>query len=221
MKEQSQLHNWVRNYKNMDKLSHKELKQMVEKYPFFEPARLLLLKNLNDNQSIRFKEELNNSALYISDRKQLFLLLHNMLNFMPFEKRNEQNFYRKEEASEENLIKHSGIDFSILENEEEQAVNTIEFNQQETKKQGLIDDFIQNRPAMPKNMLPHGIQEDISAESIREYDGFMSETLASIYVKQRLFEKAITVYRKLELTNPEKKTYFANRIQEVEELKKQ
>ena len=48
---------------------------------------------------------------------------------------------------------------------------------------------------------------------------FASETLALIYSKQGFYDKAIDVYRKLSLLNPEKSNYFAVRISELEKSK--
>lgn len=47
----------------------------------------------------------------------------------------------------------------------------------------------------------------------------MSQTLAEIYVKQQLYDKAIGIYEKLDLNSSEKNTTFARRIKEINELK--
>ncbi|MCT4601565.1 MAG: hypothetical protein N4A59_01515 [Marinifilum sp.] len=334
--EQSRIQDWVKDSKTMDKYSHRELKYLVEKYPFFEVAHLLLLKNLNDSQSIRFKEELRNSTLHISDRRQLYLLLNDRLKLTPFGKRKivesepekteeiskdlqTENLtesvseFQHEESTKEELFELSD-DVTIIENKESDVISvdeTIEkdveilelndpdaeliekeassekeivseksdsdllveatevyhigyggnlytLNEDEGKKEDslskenhsftdwmevvdkgdeapqskpeepvkskkknhdLIDNFIQNEPSIQRNIKVADKQEDISAESVRENDSFMSETLASIYVKQRLFDKAIAVYRKLELKNPEKNVYFASQIEKIEKLK--
>lgn len=334
--EQSRIQDWVKDSKTMDKYSHRELKYLVEKYPFFEVAHLLLLKNLNDSQSIRFKEELRNSTLHISDRRQLYLLLNDRLKLTPFGKRKivesepekveeiskdlqTENLtesvseFQHEESTKEELFELSD-DVTIIENKEGDVISvdeTIEkdveilelndpdaeliekeassekeivseksdsdllveatevyhigyggnlytLNEDEGKKEDslskenhsftdwmevvdkgdeipqskleepvkskkknhdLIDNFIQNEPSIQRNIKVADKQEDISAESVRENDSFMSETLASIYVKQRLFDKAIAVYRKLELKNPEKNVYFASQIEKIEKLK--
>lgn len=55
-------------------------------------------------------------------------------------------------------------------------------------------------------------------ESTKENEGTFTVTLADIYIKQKQYQKAINIFRKLSLKNPEKSTYFATRIDEVERL---
>lgn len=45
-----------------------------------------------------------------------------------------------------------------------------------------------------------------------------SEVLAEILVKQRKYTRAIEMYRKLSLLNPEKRVYFAAKIKELEKI---
>lgn len=55
-------------------------------------------------------------------------------------------------------------------------------------------------------------------ESTRENEGTFTETLADIYIKQKQYAKAINIFRKLCLKNPEKSAYFATRIEELQKL---
>lgn len=56
---------------------------------------------------------------------------------------------------------------------------------------------------------------EMAVNSITQEDGLASESLAEIYVKQGKYDKAIDMYRKLSLRNPQKNTYFARKIEEV------
>lgn len=57
--------------------------------------------------------------------------------------------------------------------------------------------------------------EKIIQSSVEKKDDLVSETLAMILAKQEHFSKAIEMYEKLILINPEKSSYFAARIREL------
>lgn len=352
--DRSLLQDWIRNSGKMDRNSHRELKNLIDQYPYFQTAHLLLLKNLHDNQSIRFKEELRNSALHIPDRRQLYLLIQDQIKIQSRSENIEKIVVgsEKEElvlqiepedvqvkdveeitelvAEKKQLvseIKHEESDGLIDFSEELEHVNSevswedgsddepevllaandeiLEFTDSEEKKEelvepaevkeklsdsdllvaatevyhigfggnlytlsdepkteeavsdkrenhtftdwmtvvdknskseeidddlnsakekvkkgnNLIDYFIQNEPRINRSIKVVEKQEDISLGSLEDKDGFISETLASIYVKQKLFDKAIAVYDKLVLKNPEKNVYFASQIEIIEKLK--
>ena len=83
------------------------------------------------------------------------------------------------------------------------------------KKSELIDRFIVEEPTIPRGLLHQVTEGDLYEESGREKEDLFSETLAKIYIKQGLYEKAIATYIKLSLKYPEKSVYFANRIEKI------
>lgn len=80
----------------------------------------------------------------------------------------------------------------------------------------LIDKFLMEEPTIKvsKDMPEAG--EDFSAESSLEKDDIVSETLAMIYYKQGQKERSISVYKKLSLKFPEKSSYFAQKISDIQ-----
>ncbi len=69
---QQRLHEWILHPEYLNKDSLFELRGLVARYPYFQTARLLYLKNLFLLQDASFKEELRKSALYIADLSVLF-----------------------------------------------------------------------------------------------------------------------------------------------------
>ena len=83
----------------------------------------------------------------------------------------------------------------------------------------------QNRenPATPATIrkpqpLPRENAEQNPAFETSNDDTFFTESLAKIYIKQRRYEKALQIIKKLSLKYPEKNIYFADQIRFLEKL---
>jgi hypothetical protein len=51
-----------------------ELSQIIERYPYYQTARILYLLNLHQLDHVSFNTELRNSMIFIQDRNYLFQL---------------------------------------------------------------------------------------------------------------------------------------------------
>jgi len=86
-------------------------------------------------------------------------------------------------------------------------------NQQKT----IIDNFITNSPSIQTGKLKDfgELNVDLSQKS-NEFPGdIITENLAHIFESQGKADKAISIYEKLILKSPEKKSYFASRIENL------
>lgn len=83
----------------------------------------------------------------------------------------------------------------------------------------LIDKFIEANPRIePVRVMPDAPVVDIALKSTEPQEGFVTETLARIYVNQGYYSRAIDIYERLSLKFPEKSSYFATQIKKVKEL---
>lgn len=86
----------------------------------------------------------------------------------------------------------------------------------EEKKNQLIENFIENEPKISK------LKEDsdfVVKDKGDNISHLMTETLAKLYVEQKLYSKAIKAYETLSEKHPEKRDLFADKIQEIKDLK--
>ncbi len=81
----------------------------------------------------------------------------------------------------------------------------------------VIERFIREEPQIQPPPAEQLNMENKARKSSEEQFDLVTETLAAIYANQAMFVKAIEVYKKLIVRFPEKKSYFATQIKELEE----
>ena len=83
---------------------------------------------------------------------------------------------------------------------------------EQDKKAAIIDKFIENNPKISP------IKEDVDfivKEKSNDISHLMTETLAQLYVEQKLYTKAIQAYKILQEKYPERTEEFEERIEEI------
>ena len=240
------LYNWIENPESLDASTLEELKTVVGEYPFFHTARLLYTKNLNlvDNQ--RYEEELGKTAVLCNDRRKLFYLIYREEygKLLGRDKSIHLNRADRTEQLLESFLSSLG-EKALGENEIiEPATDNIEYNlaatdyflylkslggmagnldqdeQQKLQHQDIIDAFIEKAESdvlfVPGDTTPSGTKQE--PEEKEEGGEFLTETLARIYIKQKKYEQALTIIKRLSLNFPKKSVYFAHQIRFLELL---
>jgi hypothetical protein len=98
------------------------------------------------------------------------------------------------------------------------VIDQVDGVKEENSHKNLITSFINGDPGPIRADKATSLKGDVSVASIREHDGFITDTLAKIYVKQGLLAKAIYAYEKLSLKYPEKSAYFAAQIEKIRNI---
>ncbi|MEA1878814.1 MAG: hypothetical protein U9N86_18370 [Bacteroidota bacterium] len=110
-------------------------------------------------------------------------------------------------------------EFEAVSAKDRQTDNEMTDDRDKIASHELIEQFIHEQPRIqppPEDMPPS--RNDISLESLKEDESFMTETLAGIYLKQGYYLKALKSFEKLSLKYPEKSIYFATQIEKVKDL---
>ena len=220
----------------LDRDTLPQLKSLVEEYPYFQTVRMLYLKNLQIERDLSFPMELRKMAFYAIDRKKLYYWIERnkfaSFNFSNLEKKESGNLldtfavidsFLETDVTEEELQlfgkdtnQLASTDYLSLVSEEKQNEHT---DVQPLKHQKTIDEFLKKDKQSPvKINLGNTETSAAITPQIQEKTEFFGETLAKIYRKQKKYEKALQIIQNLCLQYPEKSTYFAVQIEELEKL---
>ena len=81
------LSDYIKHPERLDKETLPRLEKLVGDYPYFQPARLLYLRNLYLLHDAAFDRELRRAAFFLPDRKALFRLIEGVnYRFEPVKK---------------------------------------------------------------------------------------------------------------------------------------
>lgn len=236
----------IQHPETMDKETLYDLRSLLALHPYYQTARLLMLQNLYLLHDPSFDEELRRAAIYLTDRKVLFNLIeavHYQLKRADKDKQNPQNqpvdddrtislidnFLETIPADEEETSKKrkptpadAAVDYVAylmeVENSEEQQDSSPSLH---LKGQELIDSFIEKNSdgriqlSDTPEYLPELEEEN---ENNEPDEGYFTETLAKIYIKQGRYEQALEIIQRLNLNYPKKNSYFADQLRFLEKL---
>lgn len=105
---------YIDSLSSLDRSSLQDLDELIEKYPFFQTARLLRIRNLQNLQQHVEPDELHETAAFAIDRKVLYYLLHDL-------KKSEEvkttGLPEINNASADQLIADTGQNKSVIEKE--------------------------------------------------------------------------------------------------------
>jgi hypothetical protein len=71
-----QLNTYIENKETLDEKSINQILPLIEKYPYFQVAHILLLKSMHQYQPEKYNGQLKISASFISDKKRLYQYIH-------------------------------------------------------------------------------------------------------------------------------------------------
>ncbi len=227
-----------------------ELKALVEKYPFFQVARLLYLSNLYKLHSKKFGAELRRASVFVPDRTALFALTEGVNYELPTQENTaaieteddgnrtlslinrfltEDRTEKQEGDTTERLVP-SVFDLtndyaSFLEQQEEQKEKEKEAPPSEAPKlkgADLIDTFIEETKGKQRFEMPEMDEDEfVSPQFSDEDEEVYTESMVNIYIKQHRFQQALEILRKISLNNPKKSSNFAAQISLLEVILEQ
>ena len=196
--EMQRLDEWINNPDLMGSDTLEELRSIILRYPYFQTAWLLYIKNLYLIKHPSFKDELRRGALYVADLSVLFYFVEgNSFSFPKSEYKESEKLVANDRtldlinrflseipndkglSSELSIPVDSVMDYSslLLLNSAENGRKEVDNTALPLKGQALIDDFIEKSES---GMLSSGNNMTDAVGNGNEKDEFSEEDLVVI-----------------------------------------
>lgn len=215
------------------------LKEIIEKYPYFQPARALYLKLLQTKESYKFNQEIKRTAAYTVDRSVLF----DLITATDFSAQTKDKEVAAKKPLKERLLKGSqpavkkaieelGIDqplrftqndsfsfnqwLELTQSKPIQRKPVVEVPKEKSEQEKIIDRFIETSPKISRPS-KHNTGDFKVAEN-KQNNQLATETLAKVYLAQKKYDSAIQAYKILSLKYPEKSGFFADQVKKIKIL---
>lgn len=188
-----------------------KLKLLVEEYPYFTAAQVLLAVGMRRNGHELMTQQLQCAAAMAPDRNQL----RKLCTQLPDEYVETLEDLNNEMALLEEKKKTLDELKAIIENkiaELEKKKKSPKKEEKKLSKTEIIDKFIAENPSISRPKQEFFNPISAAQESVIDQENIVSETLAMIYANQGYYEKAISIYEKLKVKYPEKSIIFAGQI---------
>ena len=212
-----------------------DLKDIVDMYPYFAPARLLHAKALQRSNSVLFGANLKFASLFSSNRRWLYYYIHpdKMVSTEP---------YKREKATKSsgdyfdmiNVVEAGGGDAKLtLKNLAERlksarAMVIAPQKEQVTlivPKVESLDDKVEVEDVVVDYSVPEAVANvNVIEEAPAPVDYFFateseySEIDARKLIREHKYIEAIEILKALNLNNPKKSVYFADQIRFLEKV---
>lgn len=222
----------------LDKSTLEPLRELARRYPYSQPIRFLLARNLQVLKHPDFEPHVNRAAASAFDRRhfQAYISGRAKPNTVPapsevpaatgknrppsLSARILGWFIKKERKAPTPgtapLEKQKEMTSAEAPVEETQNLSaTPETKAQPQRKHDeLIDRFLKEEPRI-KPRRDAASEENLAEKNLLPPEDIGTETLAAIFLKQGLHQRALDIYQKLSLKFPEKSSYFAEKIHSI------
>jgi len=194
-----------------------DLKELVDRYPYFVTTRVLYVKALQQSHSIHYASNLKIASIYCSSRRWLYFYLHpdKMLSNEPYQ----HNKNEKSSGDYFDMISRiesvGGDSKQSLKNLAEKLKSAREMVQmpiiQPVEKHVIQNNFQNSEKENP-------VLNSNSTEITIKHTEEISENNAKRLIIAHKYADAIEILRALNLNNPKKSVYFADQIRFLEKV---
>ena len=202
-----------------------ELQQIVDQYPYFGPAQLLLTKKMKEENDPAFEEQLQKTSLYFNNPLWLDHLVNETGEAEIVSIIKEEKIVEKE--VEIKTAKETDLIFEPYHTVDYFASQGIKFKEEEKPKDKFgqqlksFTEWLKTMKKLPAQEIVKAVDtssekkvEQLAEHSIEDRD-VVTEAMADVWEKQGNTSKAIEIYNKLSLLNPSKSSYFAAKIEQL------